>query len=92
MQCGNCGAAASQGPDGSWICTAQCGWSSSTPGAAFSPEITTTECRRCGSEVHGLDGRYACGLCSWSNHWDEGHRMLPDADPDAEHANANALR
>lgn len=87
MQCGNCGAAASQGPDGSWICSEQCGWSRTTPGVATTPEITTTRCRGCDAEVHGLDGRYACGLCSWSNHWDEGHTTLPSADPDAEHAN-----
>jgi hypothetical protein len=80
MQCGNCGAAASQGPDGSWICSEQCGWSRTTPSVAFSPEITVTRCRGCDAEVYGLDGRYACGLCSWSNHWDEGHRPLPDAD------------
>jgi ribosomal protein L37E len=88
MQCGNCGAAASQGPDGSWICTAQCGWSSSTPSVASTPEITSTRCRRCGSEVHGLDGRYACGLCSWVNPWDEGHTTLPDAEPEDEYVNA----
>lgn len=28
MQCGNCGAAAIQGPGGNWICSNQCGWSS----------------------------------------------------------------
>ncbi|MER6092413.1 hypothetical protein [Streptomyces bluensis] len=49
-------------------------------------EITTTDCRACGSEVSGLKGRYACGLCGWSNHWSEGHGELPSAadDPDAK--------
>lgn len=83
MQCGSCGAAAIQGSDGSWTCSNQCGWSRTTP-AFTMPEITTTRCRGCEAEVHGLDGRYACGLCGWSNHWDEGHRPLPagDTDPD----------
>ncbi|MFG2632096.1 hypothetical protein [Streptomyces sp. NPDC048473] len=65
------------GPDGTWICSNQCGWSSTTPAIAITPEITTTRCRGCDAEVHGLDGRYACGLCGWSNHWDEGHSPLP---------------
>ncbi|MFI9587495.1 hypothetical protein ACIHCQ_38070 [Streptomyces sp. NPDC052236] len=47
-------------------------------------EITRTECQQCGTEVHGIDGRYACSLCGWVNHWSEGHRALPEAheDPD----------
>ncbi|MEU3216382.1 hypothetical protein [Streptomyces sp. NPDC006971] len=84
MTCGNCGAAAAQGPDGSWTCSNQCGWSSAAPAVAIIPEITTTRCRGCDAQVYGLDGRYACGLCSWSNHWDEGHRPLPTADRTAE--------
>lgn len=36
MTCGNCGAAAIQGPNGSWICSNQCGWSS---GVAPSPSV-----------------------------------------------------
>jgi hypothetical protein len=79
MACGNCGAAADQGPEGSWICSDRCGWSSRV--VAATPEITTTRCSGCDAEVHGLDGRYACGLCGWSNHWAEGHRPLPGADP-----------
>lgn len=82
MQCGSCGAAAIQGSDGSWTCTNQCGWSSGvTPTVYAMPEITTTRCRGCDAEVHGLDGRYACGLCGWTNPWTEGHRPLPSADP-----------
>ncbi|MFJ3197065.1 hypothetical protein ACIPJQ_31070 [Streptomyces griseoviridis] len=47
-------------------------------------EITHTECRRCGSGISGIDGRYACGHCGWVNHWSEGHTVLPpeDQDPD----------
>lgn len=33
MNCGNCGAAAQQGPDGKWLCTNYCGWSAVTPGS-----------------------------------------------------------
>lgn len=82
MTCGNCGASATQGPDGSWTCTNQCGWSSVAPEpvSAITPEITTSRCRGCDAEVHGLDGRYACGLCNWSNHWAEGHQTLPGSD------------
>ena len=47
-------------------------------------EITTTECRECGAEVSGLNGRYACPLCGWVNHWSQGSNRLPTAreDPD----------
>lgn len=49
-----------------------------TPDASAMPhEITRTDCRRCGTEVHGLDGRYSCPLCGWVNHWSEGHTELP---------------
>ncbi|GLW47183.1 hypothetical protein Stsp02_28450 [Streptomyces sp. NBRC 14336] len=55
--------------------------------AAFlnAQEITTTDCRGCGAEVSGVNGRYACGVCGWTNHWSEGHNELPGAeeDPDA---------
>lgn len=58
-----------------------------TAAAAFldGQEITTTNCRRCGTEIHGVHGRYACGLCGWVNNWSEGHTELPtgDQDPDA---------
>ena len=49
-----------------------------------SQEITTTECRRCGTEISGVNGRYACP-CGFVNHWSEGHNVLPTAadDPDA---------
>ncbi|MGW5850371.1 hypothetical protein ACWFQ8_20885 [Streptomyces sp. NPDC055254] len=48
------------------------------------PELTEAECRRCGTYIAGLDGRYACGVCGWVNDHSEGHRRLPrdDEDPD----------
>ncbi|MFF0740816.1 hypothetical protein ACFYVL_10475 [Streptomyces sp. NPDC004111] len=51
---------------------------------AVQPEITYTNCRRCGTEIAGLDGRYACGVCGWANHYSEGYHPLPTArdDPD----------
>jgi hypothetical protein len=51
------------------------------------PEITTTMCKACGSQVSGLNGRYACGVCGWVNNWAEGHTRLPtaDEDPNAPH-------
>jgi uncharacterized Zn finger protein (UPF0148 family) len=45
--------------------------------ALVGSEITRTNCRRCGTEVHGIDGRYSCPLCGWVNHWSEGHTTLP---------------
>lgn len=45
-------------------------------------EITRTQCGRCGSEVAGVNGRYACGVCGWINHWSEGHKALPTAADD----------
>lgn len=47
-------------------------------------EITRTDCKRCGTEVHGIDGRYACPNCQWVNDWSEGHRTLPTAQDDAD--------
>ncbi|MEU3829401.1 hypothetical protein GT045_07485 [Streptomyces sp. SID486] len=44
-------------------------------------EITTTGCGRCGTEISGVNGRYACGNCGWVNHWSEGHTQLPAYDP-----------
>ncbi|MFJ7904528.1 hypothetical protein ACIQ6V_29280 [Streptomyces sp. NPDC096198] len=50
-----------------------------------SQEITQTQCRQCGSEVAGVNGRYACGVCGWVNHWSEGHNDLPTtADDNSE--------
>ncbi|MGW6062633.1 hypothetical protein [Streptomyces sp. NPDC055189] len=49
-----------------------------------SQEITTTDCRGCGTEVSGISGRYACGVCGWTNPWDEGHRALPVAEDDPD--------
>lgn len=62
--------------------------------AAFlaTQEITTTNCRRCGTEIHGIKGRYSCGSCGWTNPWHEGHGALPVAedDPDFPGAEKNA--
>lgn len=48
------------------------------------PEITRTECRQCGTEIYGVNGRYPCTVCGWVNPWYEGHGELPTAkdDPD----------
>ncbi|MCY0944087.1 hypothetical protein [Streptomyces antarcticus] len=48
-------------------------------------EITETECRRCGTRIAGINGRYACPSCGWVNDHSEGHSPLPSAgdDPDA---------
>ncbi|MFJ7330718.1 hypothetical protein ACIQVN_31270 [Streptomyces cyaneofuscatus] len=43
------------------------------------PEITYIGCARCGTQIAGLDGRYACSGCGWVNEWTEGHRPLPGA-------------
>ncbi|MET9506933.1 hypothetical protein ABZX62_00345 [Streptomyces flavidovirens] len=56
----------------------------SAPVADRPAEITHTECRACGTQIAGLDGRYACGVCGWTNHWSEGHRELPSAPEDPE--------
>ncbi|MDT9682465.1 hypothetical protein RND61_10345 [Streptomyces sp. TRM76323] len=57
----------------------------STVVPSTTPDITTTVCGACGSQVSGLNGRYACGVCGWVNNWAEGHSRLPSAeeDPDA---------
>jgi ribosomal protein L37E len=57
-----------------------------TAAAAFleGQEITTTNCRRCGTEISGIHGRYSCGSCGWVNHWSEGHTVLPTADQDPD--------
>jgi ribosomal protein S27AE len=47
-------------------------------------EITTTECPECGAAVSGLNGRYACGLCGWVNHWSQGSGRLPTAQEDPD--------
>jgi ribosomal protein S27AE len=56
-----------------------------TAAAHGDSEITTTECLQCGAEVHGLNGRYACGLCGWVNHWSQGSTTLPQAEDDPAH-------
>lgn len=54
--------------------------------AAFldTQQITTTNCRRCGTEVSGINGRYSCGSCGWVNDWSEGHNELPTAEQDPD--------
>jgi ribosomal protein S27AE len=54
------------------------------PAVAFleSQEITTTDCRRCGTQLAGINGRYSCSVCGWVNHWSEGHSELPIGDDD----------
>ncbi|MER6249343.1 hypothetical protein ABT210_39810 [Streptomyces griseorubiginosus] len=47
-------------------------------------EITTTNCRRCGTEISGVKGRYSCGACGWTNPWHEGHGGLPSAQEDPD--------
>jgi hypothetical protein len=48
------------------------------------PEITHTGCARCGTQISGLAGRYACSGCGWVNSYSEGHGELPalEDDPD----------
>ncbi|GAA0276285.1 hypothetical protein GCM10010302_12390 [Streptomyces polychromogenes] len=48
------------------------------------PQLTEGQCRRCGTHIAGLDGRYACGVCGWVNDHSEGHRRLPTADEDPD--------
>ncbi|MGC5344153.1 hypothetical protein [Streptomyces sp. DT171] len=48
------------------------------------PEMTYTQCRQCGTEIAGLDGRYACPGCGWVNDHSEGHRPLPLAEDDPD--------
>lgn len=43
-----------------------------------SQKITTADCRQCGTQVSGVNGRYACGGCGWGNEWIEGHSELPN--------------
>ncbi|WP_256096056.1 MULTISPECIES: hypothetical protein [unclassified Streptomyces] len=71
--------AASRLPDQSPVQTA-------AAAAAFlaGQEITTTDCRECGTQTSGVNGRYSCGVCGWSNHWSEGHTVLPPASEDPD--------
>ncbi|MER0446308.1 hypothetical protein ABR738_17365 [Streptomyces sp. Edi4] len=55
------------------------------PEPVFTPEITEADCRKCGTRVAGLDGRYACGVCGWTNDWSEGHRPLPSGEDDPDY-------
>ncbi|WP_306806533.1 hypothetical protein [Streptomyces sp. DH12] len=55
------------------------------------PEITTTGCRDCGAHVSGLNGRYACGVCGWVNHWAEGSNTLPTAADDPDYPGPDAV-
>lgn len=47
-------------------------------------EITRMDCRQCGTEIFGIEGRYACALCGWVNVWSEGNNELPSEDDDAD--------
>ncbi|WP_436737145.1 hypothetical protein [Streptomyces sp. BBFR102] len=47
-------------------------------------EITRTECRQCGTETFGVNGRYSCAVCGWVNPWYEGHGELPTAEDDPD--------
>ncbi|MCC0098529.1 hypothetical protein K7B10_27925 [Streptomyces flavotricini] len=60
------------------------------PAPLPAPELTEAECRRCGTYIAGLDGRYACGVCGWVNDHSEGHRRLPTADEDPDRPEARA--
>ncbi|WP_079426354.1 hypothetical protein [Streptomyces katrae] len=63
------------------------------PGAPLpAPELTEGQCRRCGTHIAGLDGRYACGVCGWVNDHSEGHRRLPRADEDPDRPPAGRRR
>lgn len=55
------------------------------PERAYSPEITETECRQCGTLIAGLDGRYSCPHCGWVNEHTEGHHTLPVAEDDPDY-------
>ncbi|MGW2281620.1 hypothetical protein [Streptomyces sp. NPDC001770] len=57
---------------------------SAVDGPMAAPEVTYTECRRCGTLIAGLDGRYACPGCGWVNDHSEGHRALPTAEDDPD--------
>lgn len=47
-------------------------------------EITRTQCGQCGTEIHGVKGRYSCGACGWINPWHEGYGELPSAEDDPD--------
>ncbi|MFE0059433.1 hypothetical protein [Streptomyces sp. NPDC059003] len=51
-------------------------------------EITRTECKECGAAVFGLNGRFACTLCGWCNHWSQGLSELPTAEDDPDYPGA----
>ncbi|MFC5899442.1 DUF2089 domain-containing protein [Streptomyces zhihengii] len=55
------------------------------PVTRAAPEVTRTECKRCGTQIRGVNGRYACSLCGWVNHWSEGHSRLPPGTEDADY-------
>ncbi|MFF0747137.1 hypothetical protein ACFYVL_42805 [Streptomyces sp. NPDC004111] len=48
-------------------------------------EITRSTCPCCHADDDGINGRYACALCNWVNHWPEGHT----GDPSSTHRNAH---
>ena len=58
------------------------------PATDTGTEITRTDCQQCGTEVYGIEGRYACALCGWVNHWSEGHQALPPEHEDPDYPGA----
>ncbi|WP_353940172.1 hypothetical protein ABII15_00295 [Streptomyces sp. HUAS MG91] len=46
-------------------------------------QITERACEKCGTMIAGVNGRYACGGCGWSNHWSEGLTQLPTSGDDS---------
>ncbi|MFI5861194.1 hypothetical protein [Streptomyces sp. NPDC051546] len=71
-------------------------WDPELPEAADSTltalEITETDCRRCGTQIAGINGRYACGPCGWVNDYSEGHSPLPTAADDLDAPQARQPR
>ncbi len=47
-------------------------------------QITMTQCGLCGTEIAGVNGRYSCGVCGWTNPWWEGTSTLPSAEDDVQ--------
>lgn len=53
--------------------------------ATEGPQITEIACVQCGRDLAGLDGRYTCTACGWTNPWWEGHSSLPTAEDDPDY-------
>ncbi|MCW5251468.1 MULTISPECIES: hypothetical protein [unclassified Streptomyces] len=63
---------------------AGCGARGAEAAAVFlaGQEITHTQCGQCGTVIAGVNGRYSCGVCGWTNPWWEGIKPLPTAEDD----------